>query len=487
MDANGGNVNADEQGRRTIGLYTAPTPDFYGHSIAVPAIGANNFELKPQLITLICDTVKTNGVNSEIYKLMLFPFAKLTKLRVDVQTFRQKDGESLYEAWERFKLMIRKCPPDMFLEWTRLQIFYDGLSEMAKMSLDNSAGGSLHMKTMPEEANELRNPMNTGTTQKKGVLEVDTLDAILAQNKIMSQQISMISQQLTGMQVSGVNTQETSYDMTRSYNQGDAYGYAQPTREQGWRNHLNFRWREQPQKPQQSFNNNQGGTNQNSFMQETRGSIQNLEIQGQLSKRIPERPPNTLSNNTEVNPREECKALIMGKEAEPKEVHAAEELKEEKTQAEARSTMLHAPLVTQKPEVQHPQKLQEDTKEEQFTQFLEIFKKLHINISFAEVLEKMPPYMACLKSALSEKKALKGDETVVLTKEGSVLVQRRLSKKMPHPGSFLIPCTIGTITFQKALCDLGSSINLMPLSVMRKLGIQEAQPTKIALEMADKS
>ncbi|XP_057746789.1 uncharacterized protein LOC130966048 [Arachis stenosperma] len=177
----------------------------------------------------------------------------------------------------------------------------------------------------------------------------------------------------------------------------------------------------------------------------------------------------------------------MTKETEPKEVHAAKELKEEKAQERGGSTLFHAPLVAQEHEVPHPHKLQEETKDEQFAQFLEIFKKLHINIPFAEVLEKMPPYMALMKSLLSEKKNLKGDKTVVLTKECSALIQRKLPKKMPDPKSCLIPCIIGNITFKKALCDLGSSINLMPLSVMKKLRIQEAQATRITLQTADKS
>ncbi|XP_057719840.1 uncharacterized protein LOC130934270 [Arachis stenosperma] len=102
-------------------------------------------------------------------------------------------------------------------------------------------------------------------------------------------------------------------------------------------------------------------------------------------------------------------------------------------------------------------------------------------------MEKMPPYMVCMKSVFSEKKALRGDETIVLTNECSALVQKKLPQMMPEPGNFLIPYTIWTITFEKALCDLGSSINLMPLSMMKKLQIQEAQPTRISLEMADKS
>ena len=76
---------------------------------------------------------------------------------------------------------------------------------------------------------------------------------------------------------------------------------------------------------------------------------------------------------------------------------------------------------------------------------------------------------------------------MVLTKKCSAIIQNNLPRKMPDLGSFQIPCTIGSTTFEKALFDMGASINLMPLSVMKKLQIQEVQPTKIALQMADKS
>ena len=84
-----------------------------------------------------------------------FPPQKLSKLRVDVQTFKQKDGESLYKAWERYKQMTKRCPSDMLSEWTILDIFYYGLSEFSKMSLDHSAGGSIHLKKTPAETQEL--------------------------------------------------------------------------------------------------------------------------------------------------------------------------------------------------------------------------------------------------------------------------------------------------------------------------------------------
>ncbi|XP_016185531.1 uncharacterized protein LOC107627192 [Arachis ipaensis] len=223
-------------------------------------------------------------------------------------------------------------------------------------------------------------------------------------------------------------------------------------------------------------------------MAETRSSIRNLEVQiGQLSKRIPEIPSNTLPCNTEVNPKKECKDLTMEAEAEPKEESATEELKKIKAQKETGSMPKHTPMKREEPEGPPSLSMQQEPDDEQLDQFLVVLRKLQVNISFAEVLEKNLPFMACLKSMIADKKALKGDEMVILTKECSALVQKKLPPRMLDPGSFLIPCTIGTMTFEKALCDLGSSINLMPLSVMRKLGIQEVQPTRISLEMADMS
>ncbi|MDV3200543.1 MAG: retropepsin-like aspartic protease, partial [Pigeon pea little leaf phytoplasma] len=58
---------------------------------------------------------------------------------------------------------------------------------------------------------------------------------------------------------------------------------------------------------------------------------------------------------------------------------------------------------------------------------------------------------------------------------------------MKDPGSFQIPCTIGDLTIGKALCDLGASINLMSYSMMKKLRIEEVKPTRMTIQLADKS
>ena len=118
---------------------------------------------------------------------------------------------------------------------------------------------------------------------------------------------------------------------------------------------------------------------------------------------------------------------------------------------------------------------------------MEVFKKLHINIPFADALEQMSSYVKFMKDILSHKRRLADFETINLTEECSAILQRKLPQKLKDPGSFTIPSTIGNAIFERALCDLGANINLMPLSIFRRLGLREARPTTVTLQLADKS
>ena len=139
------------------------------------------------------------------------------------------------------------------------------------------------------------------------------------------------------------------------------------------------------------------------------------------------------------------------------------------------------------PSVPYPQRLVKENLNKQFKKFLEVFKKLHINIPFADTLAQMPSYAKFMKDILSNKRKLEEFETVALTEECSAILQKKLPPKLKDPGSFYIPCTIGQCNFERALCDLGASVNLMPLSVYRKLGLGEVKPTTVSLLLADRS
>ena len=118
---------------------------------------------------------------------------------------------------------------------------------------------------------------------------------------------------------------------------------------------------------------------------------------------------------------------------------------------------------------------------------MEVFKKLQINSPFADALKQMLSYVKFLKDILSKKRNLEDYDTISLTEECSAILQKKLPKKLKYPESFTIPCTIGNVVFEKALCDLGVSINLMPLSIFRRLGLGEAKPTIVTLQLADRS
>lgn len=68
-----------------------------------------------------------------------------------------------------------------------------------------------------------------------------------------------------------------------------------------------------------------------------------------------------------------------------------------------------------------------------------------------------------------------------------MILQRKLPPKLKDPGSFTIPCTIGNMSFNKCLCDLGASVNIMLLSVYTELGLPASKLTNILLQLADRS
>ncbi|CAA7046794.1 unnamed protein product [Microthlaspi erraticum] len=91
-----------------------------------------------------------------------------------------------------------------------------------------------------------------------------------------------------------------------------------------------------------------------------------------------------------------------------------------------------------------------------------------------------------MKAILTSNVSLE-EGAMMITKECSAILQNRMPEKLNDPGSFVLSCKIGSTHFHRALCDLGSSVNLMPYSVAKLLGITDFKPTKISLVFADRS
>ena len=145
------------------------------------------------------------------------------------------------------------------------------------------------------------------------------------------------------------------------------------------------------------------------------------------------------------------------------------------------------PLLPYKPPILYPQRLAQSRSAGQFKKFVELLKQLNITIPFTEVITQMPSYAKFLKEILSNKKKIEDNERITLTAECSAIIQNKMPQKLKDPGSFSIPCNIGKYVIDKALCDLGASISVMPLSISKKLDMGELRPTKMSVQLADRS
>jgi hypothetical protein len=128
-----------------------------------------------------------------------------------------------------------------------------------------------------------------------------------------------------------------------------------------------------------------------------------------------------------------------------------------------------------------PRRIKKPTMDEQFGKFVEVIKKLNVNIPFLEAMQ-VPTYAKYLKDILNNKRPLPTMDMVKLTEECSAAI---LKKK--DPGCPTISCSIGSEHFENELCDLGASVSIMPKVVFDKLNYTSLSPTTMCLQLADQS
>nr|GFC15854.1 reverse transcriptase domain-containing protein [Tanacetum cinerariifolium] len=113
--------------------------------------------------------------------------------------------------------------------------------------------------------------------------------------------------------------------------------------------------------------------------------------------------------------------------------------------------------------------------------FMEIFRDLHFELSCADALIHMPKFAPMFKKLLNNKDKLIELTNTPLNENCSALVLKKLPEKLGDPSRFLIPCDFTRFDNCLALSDLGASINLMPLSIWKKLRLPTLNDTKMVL------
>jgi hypothetical protein len=121
-----------------------------------------------------------------------------------------------------------------------------------------------------------------------------------------------------------------------------------------------------------------------------------------------------------------------------------------------------------------------------FEKFVEVVRRLSINMPLLDALQ-IPAYSRYLEDILANKyeiTTLRVDH-VKISEQCSAATNGL--EKQGDPGCPTIPCSVGSFKFEKALCDLGASVSVMPRYVFEKLRLPELEPTTMCLELGDNS
>ncbi|XP_022863493.1 uncharacterized protein LOC111383609 [Olea europaea var. sylvestris] len=211
-------ANEDNQ-QRAIRDYIRPVVNDNYFGIVRPAIGANNFELKP-------------GDKAKAWFQSL-PYGSITIWDDLAQKFLTKyfppSKSAQLLAWERFKDLLRRCPQHGFQKWVQIEIFYNG---QTRTMLDAAAGGILMAKTA-EAAYALLDDIAThsyqwpsersGVKEVLGLHEVDPITALATQVASLTNQIVTLTTQRNQQKVDSVMSTSSSHHETEIANEQAQY------------------------------------------------------------------------------------------------------------------------------------------------------------------------------------------------------------------------------------------------------------------------
>ncbi|XP_023741278.1 uncharacterized protein LOC111889365 [Lactuca sativa] len=240
-------------------------------------------------------------------------------------------------------------------------------------------------------------------------------------------------------------------------------------------------------------------TSTQSFQQETKARIKSLEQQvSQLDQSVSRiESQGKLPSQTEKNPNHNACAITLrsgkiyegsrnlNEEEEEMEIEVDEVVKDnEKSDTSKPKKPIDTEVkVTLAP---FPSRLTSTKREREDDEIMAMFRKVEINIPLLGAISQIPRYAKLLKELYTSKKKLKGNPTIKVAENVSAVLQKRLPKKCKDPGVFTVPCKMGNLFVPRAMLDLGASINVLPYSSYKTMGVGPLTKTGVIIQLADR-
>nr|XP_017227762.1 PREDICTED: uncharacterized protein LOC108203369 [Daucus carota subsp. sativus] len=413
------------------------TPNPANCMYKTPAIGATQYNINPSLIQMgkalewfqqLSDATLASWDNlSTEFLSKYYPSDKTQQMRAIILTFKAQPGEGLYQAWERYKALLRKCPHHGYEEWMVLSTFYGALNSDIRLSLDVAAGGNFK-KAPVHQAKALLEELASnnyawapsGTSSVKSAQDTEMMN-------LLTLKLDALTEEVHGQRFQPPpkeNKEPADWEIALSKMiQGTTGAFA---------------------------NMETKFEKVESRLDQMASSQKMLEVQiGQIANKVGVREQGSLPSQPDLKGNEQCKAITLRNGRELPEVEVVK--RNEKA----------------------PSKKDELVESE-----AEISKKENDEQKEDEIAPK---------EMLSRKRKLEDVETIILNAECSAVIQKSIPQKLKDPGSFSLPCTIGKMENIKALCDLRASVSLMPYSICKRLGLGELKKTRISLQLADRT
>ncbi|KAJ9180939.1 hypothetical protein P3X46_009123 [Hevea brasiliensis] len=394
---------------------------------------------------------------SQAFLAQYFPPSKTAKLRNELTSFKPRDDESLYEAWERYKDLQRRCPHHGIPKWMLVQHFYNGVSPAIRSTIDASSGGDFMEKSEDEafsaldkiaynnyqwscERNEIKKPA--------GMFDLDAMNMINAKFDALTRKMDKLSMKVDSSAGGSSNLVEVGaanvncaadfstlnqdfsseqVDYVGNYNQRPGGNSFSATYDPAWRNHPNFSWGDKTARLESMIETLLvSHQSQQEMISQLASKVDQMATHNKmLENQIAQQASSSNSKafgklpSQPENPREQCNAVTLRSGKVMGEEHEIEvKLKEKKDECESESTSTKAkaskeaneekedkkkieekyvPSAPYKPPLPFPQRFHKAQLDKQFGKFLEVLKKLYINIPFTDVISQMPSYAKFLR------------------------------------------------------------------------------------------
>nr|GEX36108.1 reverse transcriptase domain-containing protein [Tanacetum cinerariifolium] len=396
-----------------------------------------------------------------------FPPSMVTKLRNEITNFRQCPDDSLFKAWELYKLLIDRCPNHNMLPITQIDTFYNShrwpklrtymLREpIIKVNYQNQNRNQGNNHGIPQGNNQERSQFfqraihgqNPPPAYQAMGYQAPVQQALIPQPQVVTtteftNYMKAYDAILKNMQTNMTSLKNSNLELKNMFDQ---------------------------------------------FIKMNTVSSSGPTIPTTFS------PPKVVEREIEVTkdtmPPTNNRST---KDIQPSVVQVKIPIPNSKPVVAPVIEPVEAPVSASKPNPKpsipypfrlHDQKLR-DTANDQKKKFFQIFQDLNFNIRFMDALILMPKFGMIIKSLLTNKDKLFELARTPLNEHCSVVLLKKLPEKLGDPDKFLISCDFLAMDACLALADLDASINLMPLSVWNKLSFPELSPTCMTLELAD--